>query len=45
MAKVVIEDPDVHRKDAPVDTRGRVSIGKEHEGENVTVVVEVHDGE
>lgn len=43
MARVVIEDPDVHRKGAPVDTRGRVSIGQEHEGKKVTVVVEIHD--
>lgn len=40
MATVEIEDPDVHRKGAPVDERGRVSVGREFAGENVTVVVE-----
>lgn len=40
MVTLLINDPDVCRKDAPVDERGRVSVGKALAGENVTVVVE-----
>jgi len=43
MAEVKVTDPDVYRKEAPVDDRGRVAIGKEHAEESVTVVVEVNE--
>jgi len=41
MATVTVDNPDVHRKDVPVDDRGRVVVGKEYSGEDVTVIVEV----
>jgi len=40
MATVTVDDPVEHRKDVPVDDRGRVVIGKEHSGKRVTVIVE-----
>jgi len=43
MADVQIEDPDVYRKEIPVDNRGRVTVGKEYEGKTVNVVMEVVD--
>lgn len=43
MADVEMNDPDVYRKNAPVDDRGRVHIGREHANKDVTIVVEVQD--
>lgn len=43
MATVEVENPDVHRKDVPVDDRGRVVIGKKYSGQEVTVIVEVDE--
>ncbi len=43
MAEIELDNPDVYRKDAPVDDRGRVHIGTEYADKRVTVVVEVND--
>jgi len=43
MADIEVSDPDVYRKTAPVDSRGRVSIGRDLAGESVTIVVEVNE--
>jgi hypothetical protein len=48
MGDVEIDDVDVHRTKAPVDSQGRVNIGKEFAGKRVEVVakvVEVSDDE
>jgi hypothetical protein len=45
VASVTITDPDEHRTDVPVDSRGRVVIGKEYSGETVNVVIETTDNE
>lgn len=45
VVEVTITDPDVHRKDVPVDDRGRVVIGREHAGKKVTIVVKVSENE
>lgn len=41
----VVENPDVYRKEVPVDNRGRVSVGREHAGKTVTVVVEIENND
>lgn len=41
MSKVTIVDPAEHRTNVPVGDDGRVSIGRDHAGERVNVVVEV----
>jgi len=43
MPDVQFEDPDVYRKEVPVDDRGRVVIGREHSGKTVTIAVEVNE--
>ena len=43
MAQTTVTDPDVYRPNAPVDARGRVSIGTDLAGETVEIVVKVVD--
>jgi len=44
MASITVESPDVHKKNMTVDDRGRVYVGKELAGDNVTITVEVNNG-
>lgn len=41
MARMTINDPDEYKTGVPVDDRGRVVVGKEYEGKQVNVAVEV----
>lgn len=43
MAEVTIDDPDDYRKQAPVDDRGRVVIGKRFAGKKVNIAIEIND--
>lgn len=43
VANVTVEDPDEYRKSAPVDDRGRVTVGRQYAGKKVNVVIEVVD--
>lgn len=45
MARMTIDDPDEYKTAVPVDDRGRVVVGKEYQGEQVNVAVEVIDND